>query len=321
MSKNILATITIFAIFAIMPQTVFGQVAFTEPSCITCSEILTQQDFEKNIKLAPVVIWTDSPIYDKGSTIQVFGHSNVMSGIPVTLRVVNPLGTIVSVEQVMPDENGDFMASFKPSGNLWKKEGAYIIVAYAGASADKIYRVQVKVLDYVGSDMWARYEIEGGSVSDIIADSTANTLTVMLSDTETNGAIKLYLSRDIIDAKQPSKQIEGLAGAGISQQHTTNYDKDFLVLVDGVSFSKVDANFAEKEFKNIIPTGRYAEKSTFNTRIITIPFSAGTEKIEIVGTFVVPEFGSIAMIILAIAVMSIVFLVKGQKMRLLGFAR
>ncbi len=321
MSKNILVAIAIFSVFSIMPQTVFGQVAFTEQSCITCSEIIDQQDLEENIKLAPVVIWTDSPIYDKGSTIQVFGHSNVMTGIPITLRVINPLGTIVSVEQVTPDENGDFMADFKVGGDLWKKEGAYIIVAYAGASADKIYRVQVKVLDYVGSDKWARYEIEGGSVSDIIADSTTNTLTIMLADTETDGAIKLYLSRDIIDAKQPSKQFEGLAGAGISQQHTTNYDKDFLVLVDGTSFSKVDANFAEKEFKNIIPAGMYAEKSTFNTRIITIPFSAGTEKIEIVGTFVVPEFGSVAVIILAIAVMSIVFLVRGPKLRLLEFTR
>ncbi|MGQ0376715.1 MAG: PEFG-CTERM sorting domain-containing protein [Nitrososphaerota archaeon] len=321
MSQNILAAIAIFSVFAIMPQTVFGQVAFTEQSCIVCDEILDQQDFENNRKLAPIVIWTDSPIYDTGSTIHVFGHSNIASEIPVTLRIINPLGSIVSVEQVTPDENGDFIADFKVGGNLWKKEGAYIIAAYTGPNADKIYRVQVKVLDYVGSDMWARYEIEGGNVADIIADSTTSTLTIMLSDTETDGTLKLYLSRDIIDAKEPSKQFEGLAGAGIAQQHTTNYDRDFMVLVDGNSFSKVDANFAEKEFKNVLPAGMYAEKTTFNTRIVTIPFSAGTEKIEIIGTFVVPEFGSYAVIILAIAIMSIVLVVKGPKLRLVEFAK
>ena len=321
MIKNILATIAMFSVFSIMPQTVFGQVAFTEQSCITCDEIPDQQALDNNIKLAPVVIWTDSPIYDKDSIIHVSGHSNIASGIPVTLRVINSLGTIVSVDQVMPDENGDFMANFKPSGTLWKKEGAYIIVAYAGASADKIYRVQVKVLDYVGSDMLARYEIEGGKVADIVADSTTSTLTITLADTETDGAVKLYLPRDIIDAKEPSKQFDGMAGAGIPQQYTTNSDRDFMVLVDGTSFSKVDANFAEKEFKNILPAGMYAEKITFNTRIVTIPFSAGTEKIEIVGTYVVPEFGSYAVIILAIAIMTITLLVKGPRLRLLESVR
>ncbi|MDP2667570.1 MAG: PEFG-CTERM sorting domain-containing protein [Nitrosopumilaceae archaeon] len=321
MIKNILAAIAIFSVFSIMPQTVFGQVAFTEQSCITCEEIPDQQTLDNYMKLAPVVIWTDSPIYDKGSTIHVFGHSNTVAGTPVTLRVISPLGTIVSVEQVIPDDNGDFVANFKPGGELWKKEGMYIIVAYAGASADKIYRVQVKMLDYVGSDMLARYEIEGGKVADIMADSTTSTLTITLADTDTDGTLKLYLPRNIIDAKQPSKQFGGLAGAGIPQQHTTNYDKDFLVLVDGTSFSKVDANFAEKEFKNILPAGMYAEKTTFNTRIVTVPFSAGTEKIEIVGTFVVPEFGSYAAIILAVAIMSIMLLVKGPKLRLLEFSR
>ncbi|HXV51272.1 MAG TPA: PEFG-CTERM sorting domain-containing protein [Nitrosopumilaceae archaeon] len=321
MNKNILAAVAIFSVFSIVPQTVFGQIAFTEQSCITCDEIPDQQAFDNNIKLAQVVIWTDYPIYDRDSTIHVFGHTNVPSDIPVTLRVINPLGAIASIEQIMPDENGDFTADFKPGGNLWKKEGSYIISAYAGIGADKIYRVQVKVLDYAGSDMLARYEIEGGSVTGIQADSTINTLTITLANTETGGAIKLYLPRDIIDAKEHTKQFSGLAGAGIPQQYTTNSDRDFMILVDGISFSKVDANFAEKEFKNILPAGMYAEKTTFSTRIITIPFSEGTEKIEIIGTFVVPEFGSYAAIILAVAIMSIVLLVKGPKLRLLEFAR
>ena len=39
---------------------------------------------------------------------------------------------------------------------------------------------------------------------------------------------------------------------------------------------------------------------------LTIPFEAGTEKIEIVGSVVVPEFGTIAMIVLAVAIVSII---------------
>jgi predicted secreted protein with PEFG-CTERM motif len=37
-----------------------------------------------------------------------------------------------------------------------------------------------------------------------------------------------------------------------------------------------------------------------------IDYDAGTEKIEIVGSHVVPEFGTIAMIVLAVAIISII---------------
>ena len=39
---------------------------------------------------------------------------------------------------------------------------------------------------------------------------------------------------------------------------------------------------------------------------LTIPFEAGTESIEIVGSAVVPEFGTIAMVVLAVAIVSII---------------
>ena len=39
---------------------------------------------------------------------------------------------------------------------------------------------------------------------------------------------------------------------------------------------------------------------------IHVEYDAGTEKIEIVGSHVVPEFGTIAMIILAVAIVSII---------------
>jgi len=39
-----------------------------------------------------------------------------------------------------------------------------------------------------------------------------------------------------------------------------------------------------------------------------IEYDAGAEKIEIVGSHVVPEFGTIAMIVLAVAIVSIIVL-------------
>jgi predicted secreted protein with PEFG-CTERM motif len=64
-------------------------------------------------------------------------------------------------------------------------------------------------------------------------------------------------------------------------------DDDFFVLVDG----------EEVDFDEIISS---------TDRILTIEFPAGTELIEIIGTFVIPEFGTIAAMILAVAIISII---------------
>ena len=48
-----------------------------------------------------------------------------------------------------------------------------------------------------------------------------------------------------------------------------------------------------------------------------ISYTAGTEKIEIVGSHVVPEFGTIAMIVLAIAIVSIIAIAAKTKLALI----
>ena len=55
----------------------------------------------------------------------------------------------------------------------------------------------------------------------------------------------------------------------------------------------------------VLVNGEEAEFSQDGNNL-TISFEAGTEKIEIVGSHVVPEFGTIAMIVLAVAIVSII---------------
>ncbi len=53
----------------------------------------------------------------------------------------------------------------------------------------------------------------------------------------------------------------------------------------------------------------YREISTnADSRTITIEFEEGDSDIEIIGTFVIPEFGSLVMIILVIGIVSTIFL-------------
>ncbi len=50
---------------------------------------------------------------------------------------------------------------------------------------------------------------------------------------------------------------------------------------------------------------------------VTVMFPAGTEKIEIIGTFVIPEFGTIALMILAVAIISIIAVSAKTRLRVI----
>ena len=52
--------------------------------------------------------------------------------------------------------------------------------------------------------------------------------------------------------------------------------------------------------------GEEIESINYENKILTIPYTANTEKIEVYGSYVIPEFGPIAIIILAAAVVSII---------------
>ena len=71
-----------------------------------------------------------------------------------------------------------------------------------------------------------------------------------------------------------------------------NLDSDYITAFDDGSYFVI-VNGEEVEFSQ-------------DGNDLTIPFEAGTESIEIVGSVVVPEFGTIAMIVLAVAIVSII---------------
>ena len=112
------------------------------------------------------------------------------------------------------------------------------------------------------------YEITNGKLLNVIPDLDAVSLLIYIETTDA-GSITLTIPRSVLDAS------------------INDGDDEFFVLVDG----------EEVDFEEI---------KTSVDRTLTIDFLAGTEQIEIIGTFVIPEFGTIAAMILAVAIISIV---------------
>jgi len=60
----------------------------------------------------------------------------------------------------------------------------------------------------------------------------------------------------------------------------------------------------------VLVDGEEVDSVNYENKILTIPYTANTEKIEVYGSYVIPEFGAIAMIILAVAVISVIVLTR-----------
>ena len=122
------------------------------------------------------------------------------------------------------------------------------------------------------------YEITGGEVKQIIAKPNDASLLIMI-DAETDGEVMLKMNEFLI---RP-------------------FDNDVYIALNHMSGGS-DGN---------VETIQLTDKFTYETgKIIIIPFSAGTEKIEIFGSYVVPEFGHIVMVILLAGIFVTLVIVK-----------
>jgi predicted secreted protein with PEFG-CTERM motif len=231
----------------------------------------------------PIVVTTDKESYGDGDTIVISGKvRELLSGFPVTLQVIAANGNIVTLAQLDVSADKTFGIELTSGGPLWKSTGEYTVKVLYGTES----RTDEATFQFGGTgggttpgpsgptvsvDRTAfvlSYKITGGSVLSVTPDDDANSLIIAISTTS-DGELTITLPRELIDAK-----ING-------------GDDDFFVLIDG----------EEVEF---------SETSTSTDRTLTISFPDGAEEIEIIGTFVVPEFGAIAALILAIAIISII---------------
>lgn len=227
-----------------------------------------------------IMVTTDKQSYADGEKILVTGEvKDRLSGVPVSLRVVAPNGNLVTVAQIDVNEDKTFSTELIAGGALMKSEGTYTVTAFYGTE----HRVAETTFAFAGSmggtpasptiavtgtDFMVNYKITGGKLISITPDVEAHSLIIALTASQ-DGTLVITLPRSLIDAK-------------IGDQ-----DDTFFVLVDG---EEVD----------------FEETATSTDRTITIHFPAGAEEIEIIGTVVVPEFGTIAVMILAVAIISII---------------
>ena len=232
----------------------------------------------------PLTVEADKSVYGHDSTITVTGQvANVIPGnVPITLTVMSPMASLVTIDQFTVSNDGSYSTTISTFGNLWKYDGTYTIEVNYG-SLDNNVKVELtggvavvekEHMDHGDKEMHhdvecgsSEIEVSGDCASYDISNGRVTSATVNTNDNSI--IINIKAMDDGILTISPS---------------TSTQKGIFMVLVDGEE----------------------SDDAEINGNTVIVPFNAGTEQIEIIGTFVIPEFGTIAAMILAVAIISII---------------
>ena len=259
--------------FILLSLTIMMPVAFAQ------EEMLSNQQ---------IVLIADNTAYQEGDVITITGSvEKVIPGMPISLQIFFEKN-LIQVSQVRVSQDGEFTDTFTAAGPQWLNEGNVIIRANYGGdtsteliisffkdtSGEYLSTFEVKIPGAGTFDV--PYTMKGGVVTnmELIQNDLSLEIDIL---TESDGILDINLSRESIDS---------LSNAG--------QDIDFIVSI------------YEKDSDIPTQTDYIKIKADDSHRAMSIPVKDGDETIRIIGTHVVPEFGTIAMIVLAVAIVSII---------------
>jgi len=267
---NVLSTIVLMSILTLGGMGLTSQ-AFADH----------HQQFEDNDIL---YVLTDSDTYDHDSKIRITGNvGNLRDGAQLTVVVTGPNGNLVTVDQFAPNSNGDYSMMIDTSSKFMKYDGTYKIKVQYDDN-DIIVRTTVEL---VGG-------LELGSLSS--------------HDEHEHGGIEMFDVTSELSFNASSGEVHAIMANPFDStlvitMHDVEDDGELsITLSDDVIEPFGDGGFF------ILVNGEENHDYEQNGNFVIIPYEAGTSTIEIIGVSVVPEFGAIAGLVLAVAIISIIVL-------------
>jgi predicted secreted protein with PEFG-CTERM motif len=229
-------------------------------------------------------VQTDDNNYDEGEIVVISGNVTIVfvDDRPVTLQLFIE-GNLVEIAQITVAQDGTYSHTVIAEGPLWKNIGNYLVRASYGEGniaetefgfTPKSAIIETKDNFEVNAGSHGTFDVEytikGGTVKDMTVDPNIFGILIQIESTD-EGVITLDLPRESIGAEKQNGK-----------------DDAFIILIDGI----------EVTYEELVVNS--------DSRVITIIFEEGDSNIEIIGTYVIPEFGTITMIILIIGIMTII---------------
>jgi predicted secreted protein with PEFG-CTERM motif len=235
-------------------------------------------DIDPNQVASSITFDIESDTYDHDSIIVITGQVKTVKDVAVTIVVSGPMG-IVQIDQVSVSSDGSFSTTINTANAMMKYDGQYKIKATYGTQDV----MRVVYVNLVGG-------VETGSMAGYVHEEEVSDLT------------------DEVDYSISGGHVEGVSA---------NVNGNSLVIAihdaeDGGELtitlpSDVITPFNDGTFF-VLVNDEESDDASQDGNTITVPFDADATTVEIIGTHVVPEFGAIAAIILAVAITSIIVL-------------
>lgn len=232
-----------------------------------------------------ITVNTDKPTYQNGNTVRITGSVAEDLIVPtedqVLLRINAPDKNPCRIDLENLASDGSYTYSLVLGGKCGLTGKYEVIAIYNQKDVKTTFTLEGGVsgtsysLQAGGKTHIIEYEISGGTIKSMFVRPNDNMLVVSIA-AEEDGQLTLVLPREVIDAAEGGKDISYLVA-------TTDLEAG---VNDDVDIEEDD--------------------STDKARTIVIDYKAGTDLIEITGTTVVPEFGTIAAIVLAVSIVGII---------------
>ena len=257
-------------------------------------------------------ISTDKEAYNPGETINISGmvHPQI-PGTDVILQIISPRNNIVQIEQLEVNSDNEFSGSIETSfGGLWKNSGTYEIRAYYYSDT----RTDIQ-FDYgmtsVGMQQVPEEQLnESIQNQQVLQSSEIVSVEVQDSFLVIDG---INVNYTISNAKIISMTPDLDAKSLIIKISTTNDGELIITLPKDVIDTDEEGFFVLVDGEETA----FFEELDNNSRILTIPFYNGSEEIEIIGTFVIPEFGTMIVLVLAVAIIAIIAVTSKSRLSLM----
>ena len=223
---------------------------------------------------------TSKEAYEGGESVVISGRvAPVIQNTPVVIQIFCK-NNLIYIEQINIAQDGRFTDSVKTGGPVWKDDGLCSVKGSYGEdnSVETTFDFTAKKtlgetsgISEVNAGSSGTFDVEytiaGAIVNEMVVDYDDFSLRVVI-DSPDDGSIALRLPRDSIDAM--------MGGADI----------DYIVLIDGrnVPYEQVSQSDLE--------------------RTLMIDFESGDSEIQIIGTFIIPEFGTLTMLVLALTIVA-----------------
>jgi len=250
-----------------------------------------------------ITMETDKDVYDHSSVITITGTVDPIdeNEIPVTIMLVNQYTSIVVIAQLDVNNDGSWSGQIhlNPANSLMSEDGVYEIKAQYGST--KI-TTSIELTNAVETSE----EVETGTAV-----------------TSVTGTIVTGPSGESF-YKLGAGQIEYDMTCNATPGFFANADDDSIVIYlnptdDGIITVTLHEELI-KPFEDgtfvVIVDNQEMQDFTQVGNTLTIPCIAGTEKIEIHGSWAIPEFGVIAAMILAVAIVSIIVITAKTRLSL-----